>query len=62
MPGGNLRGYIEKHPDVDRLGLVGAPPYVFIQCLLPLLAIRRRKGPLLPPLLQCNTREPQGSM
>ena len=29
--------------------------------LTPLLAIRRRKGPLLPPLLQRNPRGPQGS-
>ena len=26
MPGGDLRKYAKKHPDADRLGLVGAPP------------------------------------
>ena len=30
MPGGDLPGYIEKHPDVDRLGLVGVPPFALI--------------------------------
>ena len=29
MPGGDLTKYIKKHPDADRLGLVGAPPAVF---------------------------------
>ena len=26
MPGGDLTEYIKKHPDTDRLDLVGAPP------------------------------------
>jgi len=26
MPGGDLLEHIKKHPDVDRLGLVGVPP------------------------------------
>ena len=26
MPGGDLRGYVKKYPDADRLGLVGVPP------------------------------------
>ena len=42
MSGGDLPGYIEKHPNADRLRLVGASLAVFIQRLLPLSAIRRR--------------------
>ena len=30
MPGGDLPGYIKEYPDVDRPGLVGVPPVVFI--------------------------------
>ena len=30
MSGGGLVEYIKKHPDTDRLGLVGGPPFVFI--------------------------------
>ena len=62
MPGGDLPGYIKKNPKADRLKLVGVPPVVITLCLLPLSAIRRCEGPLLPPLLQCDSRGPQGGM
>ena len=39
MPGGDLLGYIEKNPNVDRLKLVSALPVVFIPCLSQLSAI-----------------------
>jgi len=42
IPGGNLRDYIQKHPDVDRVELVGAHSVVFIPCSPPLPAIRYR--------------------
>jgi len=42
MSGGDLREYIEKHSNVDRLGLVGDPSVMFIQHLLLLLAVRHR--------------------
>ena len=42
MSGGDLPGYIEKNPNVDRLKLVGVPPIVITLCLLPLSVIRRR--------------------
>ena len=29
MSGGHLTEYINGHPDVDRLGLVGVPPVIF---------------------------------
>ena len=29
MPGGDMREYIKKHPDADRLGLVRVPPVAF---------------------------------
>ena len=58
MSGGHLQEYIKKHPAADRLGLVGRPFVVFIPRLLPLLAIRRHQGPLLPPFLQRNSRGP----
>ena len=35
MSGGEMSGYIKKHPDVDRLKLVGVPPVVFIPALTP---------------------------
>ena len=54
MSGGDLSGYVKNHPDADRLVLVGVAPIVFIPCLLSPPAIRRRQGPLLPPLLQPN--------
>ena len=34
MSGGDLPDYIKKHPDADRLGLVGTPSAAFPQCLL----------------------------
>ena len=42
MSGGKLSEYIEKHPDVDRVGLVRVHPVVSIPFLLPSTAIRRR--------------------
>jgi len=36
---GDLPKYVKKNSDVDRLGLVGVPPVVFIPRLLPLPAI-----------------------
>ena len=62
MPGGDLPGYIKKNPNVDRLKLVGVPPIVITLCLLSLSAIGHHKWPPLPPLLQCGSRRPQGSM
>jgi len=60
MPGGDLPGYIEKQSGADRLELVGIPPVVFIR-LSPLPpAIRRRKGTMLPPLLQRHSWGSQG--
>ena len=56
MPGGSLPEYIKKHPDVDRLRLVGHLPIVLNSRLLPLQAIWRYRGPVLPPLLQCHSR------
>ena len=61
MSGGDLLGYINKNSDADRLRLVGAPPVVPIPRLPPSQVIRRRQGPLLPPLLQCDSWGPQGS-
>jgi hypothetical protein len=61
MTDGDLLDYIKKHSDADRLGLVGVPPVAFIPRLLPSPAIRRRKGPLLPPFLQCDSWRSQGS-
>ena len=61
MSGGDLPDYIKNHSDADRLGLVGAPPVVFDPFLLSSLAIRRRQGPPLPPLLQRRSWGPQGS-
>jgi len=34
VPGGGLPHYIEAHPDVDRIELVGVHPVVFITHLL----------------------------
>ena len=51
MPGGDLLGYIEGHPDADRLGLVCTLYAVFIARLPQSPAIRRIQGPPLPPLL-----------
>ena len=62
MPGGDLPGYIQRNPNVDLLKLVGAPPISITLCLLSLSAIGRRKWPPVPPLLQCGSWRPQGSM
>ena len=35
MPGGDLREYVKKHPDANRLGLVGVPPVAFDPTLTP---------------------------
>ena len=42
MPGGDLPGYIKKHSDVDRIGLVGVLPVVFIPPSFLSSAIRHR--------------------
>ena len=34
MPGGDLTEYIKKHPDTDRLDLVGAPPVASYPALI----------------------------
>jgi len=60
MSGGDLPEYIEKHSNADRLRLVGGHPVAFIPHLLPSQVIGRRRGPLLPPLLQRSSRGPQG--
>ena len=39
MSGGDLPRYIEKNPNVDRVKLVGVPPFVITPRLFPLLAI-----------------------
>ena len=62
MSGGDLPGYIEKNPNADRLKLVGGSPVVITLRLLQLSAIRRCQGPLLPPLVQCDSRGPQRGM
>jgi len=61
MPGGDLPEYIKKNPDVDRIGLVGALPVVFILRLLSLPDMRCCEGSLLSPFLQRGPRGPQGS-
>ena len=43
MPGGHLTEYIGCHPDANRLGLVGDPPFVF--------------DPVLTPAQVCDTAE-----
>ena len=60
MPGGQRLEYIGNNPDADRLGLVGGLLVVLTSFSLLPLAIRRRQGPLLPPLLQCDSWKPQG--
>ena len=54
MSGGDLPGYIEKHPDADRLELVGFYVVVFVTRLPQLSAVWRRQGSLLPSLSQCG--------
>jgi len=39
MSGGTLPGYIKKHPDADRLGLVCVASVVFIQHSHPLQVV-----------------------
>ena len=62
MPGGDLRGYIQKNPGVDRLELVCDPIIVPVSRSFPSPAARRRQRPLLPSLLQCDSWGPQGGM
>jgi len=62
MSGGDLPEYIEKHSNADLLVLVGVSSVEFIPRLLPLPAVRRRQGPMLPPLLQRDSWGSQGSM
>ena len=59
MSGGDLPEHLKKNPDADRLKLVGIPPVALIPYLLLSPVIRRCKRPLLPPLLQCDSRRPQ---
>ena len=61
MSGGDLPGHIKKNPDSDRLKLVGILT-VFVPYLLLSPVIRSCKRPLLPPLLQCDSRGPQGGV
>lgn len=42
MPGGDLTEYIGKHPDANRLGLVGAPSPLFDPMLTSVPVIRYR--------------------
>jgi len=62
MFGGNLSEYIETNPDSDPLRPVSALVVDLIPCLLRLLVIRHRQGPLLSPLLQRDSWGPQRSM
>ena len=61
MSGGDLPKYVKKYPDADRPGLVHIPLVGFAAHLLPSPAFRRCQWPQLPPFMQCNTWEPQGS-
>ena len=61
MSGGDLPGYLKGHPDADRPAFVGVTSIVFTPRLLSLSVIGHRKGPLLPPLLQCDSWRPQWS-
>ena len=61
MSGEDLPEYTKKHPDADRLKLVGVPPVSFIPRLLPSPAVRHCRGSLLSPLLRCDSWGPQGS-
>ena len=61
MCGGDLTEYITKNPDADRPSLVRVPPTVMYGAFTPSPAIRCRRRPQLPPLLQCNPWRSQGS-
>lgn len=52
MPNGTLREYIAAHSDADILGLVGDHFIVSARCLLPITAIRRRRGTPLSSFMQ----------
>ena len=45
MPDGNLKEYLGKNPNADKLGLVGAPIAVMIPCLLRSPVARYYEGP-----------------
>jgi len=62
VSGGTLPNYISRHPDADRVELVGVHPVVFIPSLPLSPAIWHRQGPLLSSLLQCDSWRPEGSM
>lgn len=51
MPGGNLTGYIEEYPSVDRLDLVGVPRVV----LYPMLTLMLTPAPSCLVLLEALT-------
>jgi len=40
MSGGDLLEYLNKNPHIDRLGLVGVPPFVFVPFSLLVPAVR----------------------
>ena len=60
ISGGDLLDYLGKYPNADRLKLVDVPSLVFVPPSPTPLVIRPRRGPLLPTLLQCDSRGSQG--
>ena len=61
VAGGNLLGYVQKHPRADRLRLVGGSSVVIVRRVILLPVMRSCRGPPLPPLPRRNTRRPQRS-
>ena len=51
VPGVDLPGYIAKHPDADRLSLVGTSSAALFGALIPQPVIERRRRPPLSPFL-----------
>ena len=56
MPNGELTEHIKRHPDTDRLGLVGPPPVMFGSMPIPVPVVWCRRRPSLSPLLQHHSR------
>ena len=51
VPGGDLPGYLAKHPDANRPSLVVISPTTPFDPLIHSPDIRRRRRPALPPFL-----------